>query len=72
MNYLQVDAETDPDGQAILLFDFQKDTCAYSSSESLLRAVWKQVHCVLKLESCQKRGIVVYGTNNLYSNISQN
>ena len=59
MNYLQVATETDPDGRAILLFDFQKDTCA-SSSESLLKSVWYQVHCALKLESCQKRGIVVY------------
>jgi len=59
MKYLQVATETDPNGRAILLFDFSKEACEVSS-ESLLRVVWYQVHVALTQESCQKNGVVVY------------
>lgn len=59
VDYLQVANRTDPDGRAILLFDFNKEG-EDVSSESLLRVVWYQVHVALRQESCQKRGVVVY------------
>lgn len=59
LGYLQVAKETDPDGRAILLFDFNKEANDISS-ESLLRVVWYQVHVALARESVQKQGIVVY------------
>ena len=62
VDYLQVANKTDPDGRAILLFDFNKEG-EDVSSESLLRVVWYQVHVALRQESCQKRGVVVYVRN---------
>lgn len=59
LGYLRVANQVDPDGRAILLFDFNKEA-GEVSSESLLRVVWYQVHVALIRESCQKRGIVVY------------
>jgi len=59
VDYLQVANKTDPDGRAILLFDFNKEG-EDLSSESLLRVVWYQTHVALTQESCQKRGIVLY------------
>lgn len=58
LEYLQVANETDPDGRAILLFDFTKERGA--DPDSLLRVIWYQVHVALMKESCQKRGVVVY------------
>ena len=62
MKYLQVATETDQDGRAILLFDFNAES-GEVSSESLLRVVWYQAHVALTQESCQKRGVVVYVRN---------
>ena len=59
MDYLQVARQSDPDGRAILLFDFNKDGTEVPS-EILERAVWCQVHRALATESAQKRGVVVY------------
>ena len=59
LGYLQVASQVDPDGRAIGLFDFNKQT-GEVSSESLLRVVWYQVHVALARESCQKRGFVAY------------
>ena len=59
LDYLQVANHTDPDGRAIVLFDFNMES-EDVSSESLLKVVWSQVHVALMKESCQKRGIVVY------------
>mmetsp|Transcript_17903 Transcript_17903/g.30245 ORF Transcript_17903/g.30245 Transcript_17903/m.30245 type:complete len:284 (+) Transcript_17903:137-988(+) len=59
VDYLQVANKTDPDGRAILLFDFNKEG-EDLSSESLLRVVWYQAHVALTQESCQQRGVVLY------------
>jgi hypothetical protein len=59
MDYLQVADETDPDGRAILFFDFSKESCGIPS-DSLLRAVWYQVHVALRKDSVQKHGVVVF------------
>ena len=59
LDYLQVATKTDPDGRAILLFDFNKDGSDVPS-DILERAVWCQVHRALATESAQKRGVVVY------------
>ena len=60
LQYLQVAKETDNDGRAILLFDFNKEADEGVSSESLLRVVWYQVHQALAMESVQKQGVVVF------------
>lgn len=60
LQYLQVAKETDNDGRAILLFDFNKEADKGVSSESLLRVVWYQVHQALAMESAQKQGVVVF------------
>ena len=59
MGYIQVGKKTDPDGRAILLFDFRKDGTDVSSA-TILRVVWHQVHTALKQESVQKRVVVIY------------
>ena len=60
LQYLQVAKETDNDGRAILLFDFNKEADKGVSSKSLLRVVWYQVHQALAMESAQKQGVVVF------------
>ena len=59
VDYLQIADKTDPEGRAILLFDFNKEG-EDVSSDSLLRVVWYQVHVALRQESCQKKGVVAY------------
>jgi len=61
LKYLQLAEDTtDPYGRALLLFDFNIEGDNTISSESLLRAVWYQVHQALIKESVQKQGVVVY------------
>lgn len=57
--YLQVANKSDPDGRAVLCFDFRKEG-EDLSSDSLLRVIWYQVHMALRQESCQKQGVVIY------------
>jgi len=59
MNYMQIAEDTDPDGRAIVFFDFTKESCDIPS-DSLLRTVWYQVHIALQKESVQKHGVVVF------------
>lgn len=59
VGYLQVADKTDPDGRAVLCFDFRKEG-EDLSSDSLLRVIWYQVHLALRQESCQKQGVVIY------------
>lgn len=56
--FVQVAEKTDPEGRAIVVFDFWQES-SEATSEALLQAFWYQVHIALRRESAQKRGIVV-------------
>jgi len=49
----------DPDGRAIVLWDFQEETSDLSDDE-LFMAVWYQCHVTLSIELAQKKGVVIY------------
>ena len=57
-SYMRVaDGVTDPDGRAIVLWDFREEAWDLSDDE-LLMALFYQWHVVLSSESSQKRGLV--------------
>jgi len=59
-NYLSVaEGTTDPDGRAIMLFDFREEAKDHSS-EDLLKTIWYQAHIALKSDLAQKKGIVLF------------
>jgi len=59
-SYITVAAgAADPDGRAIVLWDFQEETSDLSDDE-LFMAVWYQSHVILSTELAQKKGVVTY------------